>query len=242
MSYALLIIALQIAFVVHVVRTGRSMLWIWFIVFVPVIGCAAYFITQILPEMRGSPSLHKAGRQLKQAVDPHSELRQLREQLEVVDTVENRLRLADAHVECRMFGEAVTLYESALKKIGENDPAVMHKLAYAEFKNGDAAKARSTLEALKAAKPDYRSPDADLLYARVLEALGEIDAACVEYETVTRYFPGEEARVRYALLLKKLGRKDKARGLFEESRARVRRAPRHYRRAQKRWTDLIESV
>jgi hypothetical protein len=242
MSYALLIIALQVAFVVHVVRTGRTMLWIWFIIFVPVIGCAAYFITQILPEMQGSPTMSRAGRQFKQVVNPHAELRQLQEQLEIVDTVENRLHLADAYVDTRMFGEAVTEYQTALKRIGESDPDVMHKLAYAEFKNGDPATARTTLDSMRAANPDYRSPDAHLLYARVLEALGETEAACSEYDAVTAYFPGEEARVRYALLLKKLGRKDKARSLFEESRARVRRAPRHYRRAQKRWTDLIESV
>ena len=218
MSYALLIIALQIAFVVHVVRTGRSMLWIWFIVFVPVIGCAAYFITQVLPELQGNPSLHRAGRQLKHAVDPHAELRQLREQLEIVDTVDNRLRLADAYVDCRMFGEAVTLYQSALDRIGEPDPAVMHKLAYAEFKNGDPAKAKTVLQALQSANPGYRSADAHLLYARVLEALGETDAACTEYETVTGYFPGEEARVRYALLP----------FLYDQAAADLRRRNLHY--------------
>jgi hypothetical protein len=56
-----------------------------------------------------------------------------------------------------------------------------------------------------------------------------------------RYYPGEEARVRYALLLKKTGHTERAMALFDETLTRTRRAPRHYQRAQRQWVDTARS-
>ena len=49
------------------------------------------------------------------------------------------------------------------------------------------------------ANPEFRSPDAGLLYARVLEELGDLTLAEREYRLVAGYYPGAEARVRGAV-------------------------------------------
>ena len=64
------IVALQLLFVFHTVRTGRETIWIWILVFVPGIGCAAYFITQIMPELGHSRTARKAQNRLTKAIDP----------------------------------------------------------------------------------------------------------------------------------------------------------------------------
>ena len=52
-----------------------------------------------------------------------------------------------------------------------------------------------------------RNPDQfQLLYARSLQQLGELELAAEEFATLVQGFAGEEARVRYGLLLKQLGR------------------------------------
>jgi hypothetical protein len=51
---------------------------------------------------------------------------------------------------------------------------------------------------------------------------------------VTRY-PGEEARCRFALLLKDLGQTERAQALFQEIVKSVRGAPGYYRSRQREW-------
>ena len=61
-----------------------------------------------------------------------------------------------------------------------------------------------------------RNQEAHLLRARALEATGHVNDALEEYEAVSRYYAGFEARSRYALLLLKQGRAKEAHDLFQE--------------------------
>jgi len=95
----------------------------------------------------------------------------------------------------------------------------------------------TTLDALIKANPQFRSADGHLLYARCLEELGEHEAALKEYEVLARSYPGEEARFRYATLLKKHERFGDAQGVFQDMLKRARLAPRHYRRKEQEWLE-----
>ena len=77
-----------------------------------------------------------------------------------------------------------------------------------------------------------------LLYARAVEACGDDDTALQEYEAVSQGYPGEEARVRYAQLLRKLGRGAQAADLLRDVVKRASLAPKYYQREQREWTDL----
>jgi hypothetical protein len=50
-------------------------------------------------------------------------------------------------------------------------------------------------------------------------------------------YPGAEARVRYALLLKRRGKLDEARRILKDLVDGARMAPAHYRKAQGEWLD-----
>jgi hypothetical protein len=239
---ALFTILIQVGFAVHVVRTGRNAMWLWIIIFVPLVGCLVYFIAEILPEAGRSQAVHRAKSHLVNAVDPGRELRRRREALEATGTVENRVALADECVEARMYDEAITLYRECLVGIHKDDPAILIGLARAQFEKGAAADADATLNELLRANPDYKpSPDTELLRARILESLGRVDDACREYETLKDSYPGEEARVRYALLLTRQGDKARAQELFRETLTRAKRAPRYYRQKESEWIKLAES-
>ncbi len=236
---AILSLALQLFCVVHALRNGRDYRWIFLILLVPVIGMAAYFIIEVLPGLRHHRQLNRAKHGLIRAIDPQRDVRQMRQQLEVANTLENRAALANACVNAGQFQEAIELYHSCLK-IEEHNPELLHKLAQAYFGMQEYAKAKQTLADLIQHNPNFKSADGHLLYARTLEALGDTSGALQEYKVLTESFPGEEARVRYALLLKSLNDLDEAARTFDEVVRRAARAPKYYRRAQKSWVDIAK--
>ncbi len=65
----------QITCAVHVARTGRNYYWIYIIVFVPVVGMAAYFFAELLPELTRSRAARQAASGVVKALNPGKELR-----------------------------------------------------------------------------------------------------------------------------------------------------------------------
>lgn len=233
-----LVLLVQIALVIHVIRTGRSMIWIYVIVFVPAVGCLAYAAVELLPMLWGSRTSRGLQSGARRLLDPGAELRQAARQLEVADTIDNRRRYALALLAQGNAPEAVALLERSVVGIHADDPGLLIDLAKATFAMGDAARTLDALERARAASPQLRSADAHLLYARALEALGRDDEAAAEYRALVDYFPGEEARCRYALLLERRGEAQAAQALFAEVVARQRHEPGYYRRQQRDWIAL----
>ncbi len=240
MPLAVVLVLIQIAFVVHVVKSGRDRYWIYLILFIPAIGCAVYFVTQVLPEMGHSRTVRRATRSLLKAVDPERELRRRKEELALADTIDNRMKLAEECIEAGFYADAIGLLQECLRGSHQDDPHILMLLARARFDAGYFDDARRTLERLIEKNPGFKSHDGHLLYARTLESLNQFDAAAAEYEVLQSSFPGEEARVRYALMLARLGQTEKAHRLFNDSLLRARRAPRYYRNQERPWLAMAE--
>src|SRR5207302_1935924 len=83
----------------------------------------------------------------------------------------------------------------ALTGLYEHDPNLMLGLAQAQFGKGEASAARATLDELIRHNPDFRSPTGHLLYARALEAEGNVPKALEEYAVLAPSYPGAEASV-----------------------------------------------
>ena len=93
---------------------------------------------------------------------------------------------------------------------------------------------------LREANPDYHSPNGHLLFARSLEDQGKTDRALQEYEALVKYYPGQEARCRYGLVLQRLGRREDSRRVFQEICHSVEYGPPHQRRAQREWYEIAK--
>ncbi|MGE0120948.1 MAG: tetratricopeptide repeat protein [Dongiaceae bacterium] len=232
--------AVQLLCIVHVVRTGRPYYWIYILLFAPGLGGLAYAIAELLPDLLGMREARQTAAKVRRAIDPEREYRALADQLDTADTAENRKALAEESLRLGRFGEAITLYRSALAGVHKDDPNIMHGLARAYFAAGDFANCGRTLDELRAANPTFQSGEAHLLYARSLEGAGRIDAALAEYEAVSAYFAGAEARCRYALLLMRAGRTSQARQLFAEIVRAVDKAGKPFRRDQREWYDVAK--
>jgi hypothetical protein len=234
----ILLLVAQIGCAVHAGRTGRPFFWIYIVIFIPMFGMLAYLAVEILPELLRSRGAQRAATSVGKLLDPEKDYRAAQRQVQISETVENKSRLAELCVATRRYDEAAGLYREILTGIHADDADLLLGLARAEFGLERYAEVQAVLEHLRQANPDYRSAEGHLLYARCLELQGKIDAALYEYEAVAGYYPGQEAKCRYALLLKKGGHEDEARRIFGEVRQAVELMPRYARRVQSEWYDL----
>jgi hypothetical protein len=233
----ILTLALQAALIVHVIKTGRNNLWIWAIALLPAAGSLAYIGVEILPEVFGGRTARRTKASVQRIIDPDRDLRQAAAAVEFSGNVDARRRLAEELYERAQYAEAAAVYEGGLKGIFEHDPVLLFGLARARFASGDFAETRATMEQLFLHNPQFKSADGHLLYARTLEAQNALEEAVHEYAAVAPGYPGAEAKVRYALALKRLGKLDEARRILKDLVDGARLAPAHYRKAQAEWLD-----
>lgn len=230
-----LTLALNVACIIHALRARQPYYWFLIIISLPGIGAAIYFFSEILPDILHSRAAREAASDLGRVIDPAKAVREATAALRLTDTAENRKRLAEALYADKRYDEARTLYETALEGAHAGDPALMMGLARTLFAMKEYQGVCETLDRLREANPDFESAEGHMLYARSREGMGDLDQAAVEYESLAGYYPGEEARCRYALLLQRLGRPDEARAQFEQIVASVETAPKPYFRAQRDW-------
>ena len=244
MLFLILSLLVQAAFIVHVIKTGRNQLWIWVLIIpgLALAGILAYLMVEILPALFRSRAAQRAGRGLRKAVDPERDLRRFESEVRVADNVASRQRYAEELVRRERYDEAIAQYREALTGLYEHDPNLMLGLAQAQFGKGEASAARATLDELIRHNPDFRSPTGHLLYARALEAEGNVPKALEEYAVLAPSYPGAEASVRYAQLLKAQGRVAEAQKVARELLEQARIAPGHYRRAQRSWLDAAQRL
>ena len=238
MPYLIVSIAIQVAVVIHIVRTGRSMMWIFIVLFFPLIGILVYFFLEILPELMQGRMARTTRRSLEKAIDPDRELKLAEQNLEAADTVQNATALAEQYLERGLFAEARDLYRRHLTGVYADDPLLLQGLARAQFGLREFGEAELTLSTLIGTSGDFRSPEVHLLYARVQEELGNRTQARAEYEALCARETGPEAMCRLAALLKAEGEAARAEDLFRAVVKKSRAAGRHYNELYKDWVAL----
>ena len=242
MPFALIFGVLDLVLVVHAAKTGRFSPWAYVILLIPIFGALAYILVELAPEWFGSYQGQKARKRFVSAVNPEGQYRVLTDQLAITDTIANREALAVECLALGKFDEAKQHYDEILARPLGEEPIFMLGRARAEFGLGQAAETVATLDELRRRWPDYQSADGHLLYARALEDSGRTEAALEEYRALADYFPGAEARVRYGMLLDRLGRRDEARRVLNDLLTHMRRAPKYVRKVQAEWIGLAEKA
>jgi hypothetical protein len=237
---ALVVLLLDISLIYHASRTGRLQPWAFIILMVPMIGALAYIVVELVPEWLGSHDVQKARKRVASKLDPDKHYRELSDHLAVTDTIANRAALAEECVAVGRYDEAEHHYDHILSLPMGHEPLFALGKAKAQFARRRPADALMTLDELQKTWPDYNSAEAHLLYARALQEAGRTDEALEEYQALLDYAPGSEAKVRYGLLLKLVGRIAEAKVVFTELLVQMKRAPRHVRKAQAEWIAIAE--
>jgi len=246
-NIAILLIDLALAW--HVIRNGRTPLWIMgmglasFVSLLALVALwLAYLVMAVIPDFLNSHSMRRFTGSVVQAADPGRGYREKKRQVEMVGSVDAKRALAEESVKRGLFAEAIELYESAMQgPLGDADPTLLKGLARAKMLSGAGAEAEALFVKLKQVNAAAFDADAELDYARALALQGKNDEAVAQYERVVSRYPGEEARARFALLLESLGQNDRAQALFKEILKSVQGAPSYYRSRQREWTSIAKA-
>jgi hypothetical protein len=235
----LLIVAVQVFFAIHCVRNGKPA-WLFIILFFPLVGSLVYLFLEFLPEMRARGTVSGAARRVRDRINPAAEIQRLEDQVAISNSLVNRLALARGYLRVGRGDEAIALYRASATGLYEDDPTVLSELAAALAHVGRHEEARETFEKLRATAPAL-STEQLLLSAVIYESMGDLEGAAREYQAILqRPVIGEEARCRYALVLKQLGRTAEANALFDEILRHARLSPAHYKKAQKHWIEIAK--
>lgn len=218
-------IAFQILCLVHCIRNGRNSAWILGILLLSLVGCAAYFIVEILPGLAGNRRVRKARDHIVDRVDPDRKLRAASEALDLSDTIANRLAMGDALAAKGQHDEAVTHFLEAQAKSRMADPAIGMRLANAWLELGRSAEALDVIAELPEGGTQVDRDKRDVLRARLLEQQGDTRAALTIYEAVMDRASGDEVRCRAANARMTLGDRTGAAALFTEVERRMRHLP-----------------
>jgi hypothetical protein len=241
------IFLIDIAMAIHVVRSGRSMLWIvamaitnalpGLMSLLALVGIwLGYLFSAVIPDMLNSNSMRRFRSNMAQAADPGRGYREKKRAAALIGSVDSKRALAEESLKRGLHAEAIALYEEAMQgPLGDSDPTLLKGLGRAKLMAGDAAEAERLFIKVHELDPAAFDADVELDYARALEAMGRTDAAIRQYESVAPRYAGEEAKVRLALLLEKNGQDGRAQQIFREVVETGRDAPSYYRARQGEW-------
>lgn len=238
----LLPIAVDVALIVHLVRTGRERFWIYIIVFLPVAGPIAYLAVEVIPDLVRGRGARIVRATVSHAIDPTRKIRELQTALDMSPTVENRSRLAAAWEEAGGHAKAAELYAACLEGIYRTDRQLMSRLARAHEAAGQHAQAREVFAAvIRQHGPLVEERDL-LCHAVCLDSLGEQQEAFAAYGAAVAKSSSLEARYRFAAFLKKSGRQAEADEQVRSIVTGFEFLPRYVRKAQKKWVDAARGL
>jgi len=232
-DYYYLVIILQIICVIHALKSGRRE-YLFFILFIPLIGTVVYIIREILPDINSGT----LGENLLRTLWPNGRIKEWERKVRMSDTVTNKLQLADAYAQQKQYDKAIALTQECANAFSK-DPGILLQLARLQFLNGEYAGSLANFDKVNASKGVRMSKVEDeLLYAQALEHTGQNERAEEAYQKVIQVHHSLEAMYYYGLLLKKQNRTEEAKAQFRHTSEEIDLHPRYIRRTIRKWVWL----
>ena len=232
---AILELLVQIYFAVHAGRTGRYQ-WIFIIIFFPLVGSIVYFFVEYLPDINTMSKIKKA-----RISNKPKNIKLLQRELEITDSVKNRLNLAEAYFHSNQYRESIELLEKSLTGIHVNDLNILEGLCHSHFRNKTYDKSIEYLNQYERINKGLLPNKLRLVRAKAYEAKSNLQKAMAEYEAIANICTGEEARCSYAIMLKKQGHVEKAKELFGIILKNAELYPKQYAKYEKEWVKIARS-
>lgn len=206
-----LIIALQVYCVYHLIKNGGNYYWIFLIIFLPVVGCIVYLLTQVYNKR----DVDKIQEDITTIINPTKKIRDLEQVLEFSDTFQNRVNLADAYYENKDFTNAIKQYEKAMANGYEDDPYIHIQLVKSYYFVDDFQKVVTYGDRVKK-RAEFKGSKAEFFYGLALEKTGQTEAAEIHLKNIDQRYSNYEERLIYAQLLLNKNRKEEAMDLLNE--------------------------
>ena len=231
------ILALQAFCMYHAYNRRVEQFWYWLIIFFPPIGPLFYLYKHFYTPI----NINQLGETLKETVDSGYKVKKLEKELNFSDTVENKMRLADAYMQQNQFEAAYQLYQSCLNGIHKNDVDILKKTLMAAFANKDYAQAIVYGKQLEHDKFFKKSEERAAL-AWAYHYNGQNEAAEQEFKAMDSQFANYIQRIEYAKFLFNLGRKTDASAKLDTMLTEIEHMDSVERRSKRNYVSEIKSL
>ena len=178
---SLLLMALNLFFIVHAIKTGRPYYWVWIIFVMPVIGAAAYFIIELRPSFRRVDWADLRWR----FAGPQARLAVLNDLVNSSPTVKNRMRLAREYEVQSRWSQAAKTYRECLTGVFDDDPRLLICLASALLEEGEFERASQIASSIPEQRDFKLEDDRKLVLHRSQSAVGQSDVAIAGLEELS---------------------------------------------------------
>ena len=222
----------QLALIVHVLRTGRPYWWIAILFFAPGIGGLAYLFIELLP------GFHTPEGFIQSITPRRWKISGLRKALEETETVQKRIQLAEALFEAGETQEAHDLAVDCLAGVFKNDPRTLVDVARFKLALNQHAAALACLESVDTTADRRLAVQVDILTGDALLGLKRYAEAELAYQKVNGRYIGEAPRAGLALVYENTRRSAEAITLWKDIRAKFRKGNPAWRRTERKWYKL----
>lgn len=209
-EYYYIVLVLQGLCVFHSFRRGTQQRWIWIIVFLPLVGSLVYIFTEVIQKR----DVKSVTGNLGNVLNPGGRIKKLEERLSFSDTFANRMLLADAYLEAKMYDKAISLYEENLTSQINTSENSLKNLVQAYYKTGRYEDVVKTAP-LVSNTMDFSKTPCNLYFALALVELNKSQEAEAQFKKMNQRFCNYEARYMYAMFLAAENRNEEALQVFQ---------------------------
>ena len=207
--YYYLILAFQGYCIYHMYKNNNAYYWVFLIIFLPVVGCIIYLITQVYNKR----DAEKITSEITNIIHPTKKTKDLEKHLEFADTYLNRINLADAYLELKDYNNALPHYLEALADSTQSDFYVASKLVEVYYLAEDYNKVVFYAEKIKT-HPDFKKSKTQFIYGLAEEKLGNFELAETHLKQIDIRYSFYEERLILAKFLLSREKKEEAKAIL----------------------------
>lgn len=225
------LLILQLACLVHAVRTGRPYWWFWIIMAFPLLGALLYLFVEVRPSL--GPLDWQAI--LWRFKSPRDRVRVLESSFEESPTTKRCIALAAELRSQGMHGEACDVLSSGLVGPFQNDTTLLLLLADAHLDLGEPHEAQECLDRCTEQLRNDEETTLRLYRARILSMTGRFAEAEPIFQGLMKGRRSESPCYHFAEALLQAGRSDEAAEILDDILKRYRRGTPVYRNLEREW-------
>ncbi|WP_299890008.1 hypothetical protein [uncultured Lacinutrix sp.] len=236
-----LIVAFQAFCIYHLIKNRNDYYWIFLIIFLPIIGCLIYLITQVFNKR----DANKIQESITNILVPTKRVKDLQKQLEFSDTYQNKVNLADAYFDMKDYNNAIKYYEEASKDDSQNNYFITSQLVIAYYKSENFAQSIALAKTIQL-HAEFKKSKAQFTYGLALEKTGRLDEAEAQLKNIDQRYDNYEERLILAKFLLGRDKKENAiellKDISEESKHMTKPNRQKYRATVAEVEKLLKSM
>ncbi len=232
-----LIIAFQAFCVYHLFKNRNNYYWIFAIVFLPVVGCLIYLLTEVFKN-RDKEKLEES---LTTIINPSKKIKDLERKLQFSETYQNRVNLADAYFSAEDYSNAIVHYNEALQDSSQNEFYVKKSLIKLYFQQEDYDAVVNMCESLKH-QSEFKKSELPYFFGVSLDKIGKVDEAETQLRIIDQPFSNYDERLELIKFLISKNKNQEANDVLDEVYSEIQLMTKNNRRIYRQTIDEIEKM